>query len=447
MNESKQRMTGVAGSSRVAWLCLLAAPLAGCLARTGYTPVCLSPDGTTAAHIQGDIFWPAPMPVPGSLRSEYVHWYRVDAPDQRRTLRIMGGAYDDPEHAKDLCFSPDSRRLAVLTRQRVLVVDTATGRQRQVARIESAAPIWRQLWAVGWLSDEEVCYGTRSYGRNCAKAAAGEPGCPTMTVYRCRLGDGDPKPEVLYRRQFPKTRVCGIRANGVRVDGLNLFLSPNGRYVLFSPRPRGQEVMLADMTTGKEWRCEMPGRNNLAEASWRRDGSAVFCRLCHSKGKPNYRYCILDARTGRARTVPELKPEQKSRELRLEPLWTADGKYVVAKHYTPRKRGWGWPVLIQPEPWKVIRLQPMIEGAVDYGCGLDAVRCCRAAGCLVVEDTAKKLYRLNYVTGRMQPIPAPELSRDGRLAVGFDEKQRRLCVHKLSAATTMPSGPTSNPSP
>ncbi|MHC4983605.1 MAG: TolB family protein [Planctomycetota bacterium] len=305
-----------------------AVQVAGCIGRgSGVGSLTFSPDGKHVCYIREDRI--EEMVVDGKIwwRSIILHWCSTSDPATESSTQIdtLGAKYRGYINVgTEVKWSPNSTRIGVLTQHKLVVVETNSGKKRELrdGTIKSFA----------WLSDGEVAYCTRRFKRN----------MQTRVICRENL-DTQQKTEVF---AFPERRAD----RSIYWEDW----SPSGRFLILMEPDVGGQYHCVDVSNGTTRSFGQTDAYDVGVA-WAPDSSRVFC--VSNKVGPGYSYeaLLLDPATGTTVDCTDgFQDTFAGHAPSLVPLWTADGKYVLvnALHIAGH--------LVQPDPWEAVPLRRML---------------------------------------------------------------------------------------
>lgn len=305
----------------------------------------------------------------------------------------------DFEDWREVRFSPDSQHVAVLSTFRLLVVNLNSGRSRQIAHIGLPWP-WhvKQFVSMAWLNEDEICYAQQSVG---LKRRLGSV-CK-WTLFRRDI-------KRLWSRPLVIVEVEGEGTMSFPPDYVSNIVqwAPNGRHALFAwPHPDGN-LVLVDVIAGTQ-HVVRRRRASFRQVAWRPDGSAALCGLWDVNSR--YSWVLVDTLRRKAvdltQRMENLCPaEGYLTGLVLEPLWTADGHFVVANDMSTMESSTGGRAyLIRPAPWQIVSVNDLLRDHLHARGALD-VRAEPAALPGWIRVTAgRKTYLMDYRGQHLVEIP------------------------------------------
>ncbi|MCY2932170.1 MAG: hypothetical protein NTV86_22275 [Planctomycetota bacterium] len=251
----------------------------------------VSPDRSLEAYVRGDDRMNfSSFSRLGSPREHvWVHWGSPGSPLKTRKLLVAKAPADEETShslAGDvhLAFSPDSRRLAIITPDAVKVVDLITGRQWDLTGPEE------RVSSLAWASNTDVVYASHTYLAPPREEDDGQQLYSNRTFWRQPFDRGAMERQMLYH----ETRVAA-GANTRFAWPLESF-SPTGDRVIFrTPIERGHFVML-DLAGRRGFGFGTTSANS--QVWWKDDGSRALVSL----SVPD-KYLLVDAFGGRTTDV------------------------------------------------------------------------------------------------------------------------------------------------
>ena len=308
------------------------------------------------------IQWNPGGPNPKST-TLWVYYAAVKDISQVRKVRIDSRDGFGITSASQMRWSPDGRRIAVACLGRLWCVDVETGRKRQ------CSPDSDLITSMAWRGSGDLVY--TSFPRNAAPEAhacdvyvqpvEASPDARTRlaTVQRWRDGKGE-----------------WIPGNE---PGKRDVWSPDGRYLLYTDGPQQSGairlldtqsadtegdpsmVVLADLPESSALRRMWVMVGSLSDhVSWKMDGTEAVVLL----DRGHVHFIHIRAESGQVLDLSErFAPLAGKEHSALEPLWTADGKYL------PYTSSTDW-LLIRPDPWEVVK----VPGFTSTGTSMDRMR-------------------------------------------------------------------------
>lgn len=336
----------------IGFLVLAGGACGGCIFEAGSGIPCpglveFSPDSSMLAYsFAKGIQWRSLLPANGVLCMNLeVRWRPVTSAQDQGAFPVDELAvprfdfYVLSEHVHWV-FSPDSRHLAVVSPHNIDIIDIASGKSR---RVKGDGDLVSCLF---WTAPDEIVYMAHS------------------SRFRLKPEDNnDPDEEVsdvtVWRQKIearPGDRVALFRDKRVRAGThfLNWGLahpSPDGRYLVFKSNLDGVSLTLLDVAKGTVRPLVPCGVLYEKKTAWKPDGSAVLCACSTMRG--GCHAVLVEPETGKTEDLTALFEKTFGRLVpKLDPLWTADGRFVVVRPHEAPSRG----ALLQVHPWKVIPL-------------------------------------------------------------------------------------------
>jgi hypothetical protein len=257
------------------------------------------------------------------LRTIHLRWCPADAPQRMSSvpIRTVGCKYAGyGSVGGDVQWSPDGTRIGILTAEILVIVEVATLAKKEVRD--------GKITSFAWLSATEIGYSCRRV----------KGGMQRRVICRYEINAAD------------SNEVAAFDWSRADEYSWHEYWAPSGQYVVFvEPALRGR-YHLVSMRTGASHAFGQNGAYSNG-AAWAADSSRVLC-VSDKVGLPTaYEAILLDPATqttvdcssGFMATFAEHRPD-------LEPVWTADGKYVIVNALEVNGH------LVQPDPWKAIPL-------------------------------------------------------------------------------------------
>ena len=327
-----------------------------------------SPDGQWLAYVYTDSLQFVPIPLPYtpqvSLASgAEVRWCRTDRPDEVHSVKVdwrgaKGGATSLDAR---IVFSPDSRRIAAVGEHRLSVIEVQSGERKILSeRDETVTSLW-------WTSPDEIAYAAHTRIR--------DQGEPQFFPGFFKVAD-----RTIWRQKIhepPESRTAVFSEKNVQTATAAQYgqwplerPSPDGRYVVFqSPMSvvfplEGGPFKLLDVRTGHV-RTVGTGSSTGGFISWKPDSSAILVAGRALRPKGRKQVFVVDPASGdRLDVCQQFTEAFDHAPVWIEPLWTADGEYVVV---TMSDQGG---CLVRPEPWEVIPVvQDFVQRTAIYPLG------------------------------------------------------------------------------
>ena len=321
--------------------------------------IILSADGSRAAYVWTDrcwslVPWPPPMPIDtlAEAKTEWVGWCNPDGTNHLARidgqLRVSGG-YGNSYSVRSITFSPDGRHLAAALKNRIEIIDTATG---DVQRLKGTRG---RITSVCWFDNTQLAYATVS------DSDQTEDGRLVRSVYRHAIDKAEP------------VRVFSRGSKRAHYTPFCESWAPDGRTVLLT---EGRELWRLDVSSGASEvlvqaipSADLPGeeedglmdRDMDWDINWSPDGRQVSVLASGGSGRGKLRLAgVLDCRSWEFTDLKE-KFLRKVGDTWVRPiLCTPDGFLLV----TAPKPGRSVTYLVRCDPWQVI------DFSQRYGDGL-----------------------------------------------------------------------------
>lgn len=342
---------------------------------------------------------------------------QVDKLDKPRAVKISSRSLKHSATGLSaethLCFSPDSRRLAVVSQKGVMILNLATTKSAW------ATAEGEVVSSIAWLDRDHIGYVAYSKGRKNGKASV------RRTFWRQSVHATPDKRQRIYESGNINRLPSFLLEN----DGWpQEYWSTKGTFVVFGGGEGDGKPLLLDVRNGSV-RPIGKADSSFTVASWRPDqGSFVW--FAYSREKEAYEMFLLDIRT--SKTVDLTGKFDKTfragfRDL-LGVVWTPDGRHLVIG--TLGSGGY----LVEPVAWRV-RPIGMVLSKCDEGPARD-IRCQAARGLLLAELKDNNECVVDY-TGRILTtlgrggLSGWTLFPDGKTAVKV-ELGNRVVVRSLN---------------
>ena len=303
----------------------------------------------------------------------YVCWASAEDVARQRRLRIsswrgsrVSGHMSGITH---ISISPDSRHLGVVSGGNIFIIDTETGEHLSM---------WAGIISsLGWPGEDRFGYVTYTHN--------------THNFWRRSLSDPSQEPDIIHRDLNVETSLSST-------DWPLEYWSPDGRYV--GCEGAGGVTQLLNTETGAV--RELSERSSELRASWKPGSSAVVWTTSRMRDgrADNYSTYMLDLGKGE---VIDLSVEFRRmfgiRRPEYEPLWTADGTFLVGSDLSHG----GY--LIQPRPWKVVPIGEILrkQEGLDYA---PRIRRQPAPGLVVARCAPDHTWVMNYAGEVVQDLPS-----------------------------------------
>jgi len=333
------------------WLVLLL-PVGGCICGGATTEqiICFSPDGQTVAYLRESFGGFGHMMVLATgWSSQHVCWSPADARNKQRKLAMhnklwamVGGESSGglPETAEALLFSPDSRHLAVATDERIIVIETATGRH------------WR-------IEDRAVPHSLHWTGKS--------------QLGWCNLTFPDDAREPIWRvltSHIPPVAKPVERYQTEGASDMQAQWSPDGRYLILAAVSVGPDLCaVLDLQTAEVRYLKLP-LAAFCGAAWRRDSKAAVLFFQRLKYRPELQQYVGLTRKGMTALSLDLaqwrtrqwKPGKGGRlddvrSYKPAPVWTRDNRHVILRSTADRD----YHVFVDPHTGKEPSVLPKVR--------------------------------------------------------------------------------------
>lgn len=414
---------------------LLAAGLTGCIGGTSYNPPSFSPDGSTVVRLRTDAAVAGPdFEAPSfSAYNIFLDIFPAERPDEKRSVKVYS-SLKDALTISDVIFSPDSGKVAIVGHLRLLVVDLKTREVREMARTK-----WNRLAAdiisAAWAGNDEIRYAVSTSPIGWTPTDMREDWYKsTLVLYRQAVTQSQDERKTIYEKVYePPAKYTPGRPT--------VGWSPDGRYTLFADPPETGPLTLLDARGGTRHALSREMKSPWVIA-WRPDGKAALCYGIVRSAEPRCQWLMVHAHGRRVDDVSAQFNRLLPASLRdMAASWTADGQYVLV-------RGTGKDdarqyVLVQPQPWQVIRIGELLAGKVRLAkeevprfgdnLALQPLATCPAGGWLVAHAADGKMYLTDYHARRVHEIAGPAVSPDGDRVATYDRSTRspRLEIRAL----------------
>ncbi len=423
------------GIGALCLFCLVPFFMGGCVVlpvgvpdRTG--KVRFSPDGRIVAYIWHDhiVTFSLVYPPVSAGSTAHVRWAEVASPDKQRSARIdaafIGWNHDGLEGHVHPVFSPDSRHLAVVSPQRLVIVELSSGRQRTMTDSHD------EVTSLTWPSNDEIAYAAHVRKDT-------DKGLSKRTIWRQRI------------HESPAARRAVHRQDDVRVMNSNALpwqleqWSPNAKYVVFHNGSMREPYKLLNVDTGELWAI---GRMNGSPygAAWKPDSSGVFCLTAShwGDGLAECEAIVVDPTTGKrrdysARFQDAFAEWLPSFGISAPAGWTPDGQYLIGSHLDLGG------CLIRLDPWEVIPLGKRLRDKIGANYTPVAMVALPVNGWLRTKGLERN-YLVDYSGRPMREIENANLcawSADGK---HFAKVDRRGAITVETLELPSPSGESSH---
>jgi len=401
--------------------------ITGCIGLgSGSESPAFSPDGTHISYLSEDRLEEWVVDGKTWFRSINLHWCSVSDPAKESSIPVetlVGAEFMSSGRVPclEVKWSPNSSRIGVLTPHKLIIVEANSRKKTEIrdGRIMSFA----------WLSSGEIAYCTRRTRGNMQRRVI------------CRQDlTGQHRTEVAAFREYP--------GRDLQMDySWREYWSPSGKHVIFLEPAFGGQYHCVNVFDGTTHAFGQTKAKACHEGvAWAPDSSHAFCVSRKVGPEDIYEAILLEPATGKAvDRTSDFQETFKGGWPTLEPIWTADGKYVLAN---------GSPtggLLVQPDPWKVVPLGQILAPKFDAGKkSTNRLRLFRlpVAGWVGVLFTEKEgdpslKYAADYSGEQVRALQeTPDdlaISPDGTLAatIGQDKRVRILNLDKWDKGTSL----------
>ncbi len=302
--------------------------LTGCVGPgSGAGSITFSPDGQRVCYIRENRV--EEKVVDGDIlsRSINLHWCITSDPTKESSVHIdtLGLEYKGYINVgTEVRWSPSGSRIGVMTRQKLVVVETESGRKTDIRD--------GTITSFAWLSDSELAYHTcRTAGNKNRR-----------TIVRVDLGTGNKTDAFV----FPERSKDPSIGSG--------HWSPCGKFfVVMEPAVRGQYYCVS-VAAGTARAFGNKDSYDVGVA-WTTDSRRAFCVSDKVGPEDHYEAILLDPATGATVDCsPGFQTTFAEHAPQIEPLWTADGQYVLVNALKISGH------LVQPTPWRVVPLGKIV---------------------------------------------------------------------------------------
>lgn len=410
--------------------------------------ILFSPDSSQIVFMWSENFYQfALIPIDTPLLKKEIYVYLYNTANQQKLLSFKVDTLERENvyDSLDMRFSPDSNYLAVFTSSHLSIIDSKTKKLWQLAE-------GQEVTSFQWLDNSQMGY--------CVHRPAQDDSSQFERVFWSQNVTSGLETRSLIYKESPEK-------NEDPILKLHESWSPQGRYVIFlrNSHEKNSLFSLLDIRQGKillsfgkpESFAEMEnlqgdgvGINWQGNGiSWKGDDTKVFCiagiagTSVDGKG-PNTQAYLID--TKNSQIVDYSKDFLEKFGANISPSvmgeWTPDGKFIPVNDYV----GLG-SCLIQPVPWKVIRLQEKLElhlkldekykpslfpvpmpGWIGINAiGVDKKYAASEATKYVIDYSGQKFFKLFDTEGWWACSP------DGR-NIAVIGRNKKITVHKLDAS-------------
>lgn len=302
--------------------------LTGCVGPgSGAGSITFSPDGQRVCYIRENRV--EEKVVDGDIlsRSINLHWFMTSEPTKESSVHIdtLGLEYKGYINVgTEVRWSPNGSRIGVMTRQKLVVVEADSGSKADIRD--------GTITSFAWLSDSELAYHTcRTTGDR-----------DRRTIVRVDLGTGN-KTDAFMFPERPKDPSIGSG-----------HWSPCGKFfMVMEPAVRGQYYCVS-VAAGTARAFGSTDSYDVGVA-WTTDSRRAFCVSNKVGPEDHYEAILCDPVTGATVDCSlGFQTTFAGHAPRIEPLWTADGQYVLVNALKITGH------LVQPTPWRVVPLGKMV---------------------------------------------------------------------------------------
>ena len=305
--------------------------------------ILFSPDSSKIAFMWSENFYKfaiIPVDTPLLKKEIYVYLCNTTKHQERRSVKVDTLGQEKVYDPLDIRFSPDSRYLAVFTSSRLSIIDSETNKLWRLAE-------GQEVTSFQWLGNSQIGY--------CVHQLAQDDNSHFERVFwKQNVTDRLEKRSLIYKEPPEKNEDPSYK--------LHESWSPQGQYVIFLTNAL-QENSLFNLLNIREGKIllsfgkpESFAIDNLQcnGVCWKGDDSKVFFAAGIVGKSENAQAYLID--TENSRILECSKDFLETFGTDISPCvmseWTPDGKFIPVNDYL----GLG-SCLIQPVPWKVIRLQ------------------------------------------------------------------------------------------
>jgi len=306
-------------------LIVVALQVTGCIRKgSGVGVLRFSPDAKHVCYIREDRIEENVVDGKTWLRSRSLHWCSTSDPAKEYSTHIdtLGAEYRSYSTVLgEVKWSPNGTRIAVLTPHKLAIVETNSGKKRELRD--------GTITSFVWLPDGQIVYCTRRIKGNMQRRVI------------CR--------EDLDIRQrtdivaFPERHADGSPGRGDN-------WSPSGKFVIFMEPDFGGQYHCVNALDGTAFSFGQVAASDYGVA-WTPDSSRAFCVSRKIGPEDVYEAILVDPATGTTvDCTGGFQATFAGHFPSLVPLWTVDGKYVIvnALHINGH--------LVHPDPWQVVSL-------------------------------------------------------------------------------------------
>lgn len=407
--------------------------------------ILFSPDSSKIAFMWSENFYKfalIPIDTPLLKKEIYVYLCNTTKHQERRSFKVdtleQGKVYD----SLDIRFSLDSSYLAVFTSSRLSIIDSETNKLWRLAE-------GQEVTSFQWLGNSQIGY--------CVHQPAQDDSSHFERVFwKQNVTDRLETRSLIYKESSEKNSY-----------NLHESWSPQGRYVIFLTNPH-QKNSLFNLLSIRQRKIllsfgkpeSFAAMHNLQGdgiginwegngISWKGDDTEVFCTAgivgtsIVGKG-PNAQAYLIDTENSRILDCSKDFLETFGTDISPNVMgeWTPDRKFIMVNDSTDLGS-----CLIQPVPWKIIRLQeklalhlkldekykprlfpvPMLGWIGINAIGVDEKYAANESTKYAIDYSGRKLLKLFDAKGWWDCSP------DGRYAAVIG-RNKNLTVHKLDTS-------------
>jgi len=405
--------------------------------------ILFSPDSSKIAFMWSENFYKfalIPIDTPLLKKEIYVYLCNTTKHHELRSFKVdtleQGKVYD----SLDIRFSPDSSYLAVFTSSRLSIIDSETNKLWRLAE-------GQEVTSFQWLGNSQIGY--------CVHQPAQDDSSHFEKVFwKQNVTDRLETRSLIYKESPEKNEDSSYK--------LHESWSPQGRYVIFLTNHLQKNSLfnLLNIRQGKILLSfgkpeSFAAMNNLQGdgiginwegngISWKGNDTEVFCAAGIVGKSQNAQAYLIDTENGRILDCSKDFLETFGTDISpcVMGEWTPDGKFIPVNDYLDLGS-----CLIQPVPWKVIRLQeklalhlkldekykpalfpvPMLGWIGINAIGVDEKYAASESTKYVIDYSGQKLLKLFDTKGWWDCSP------DGRYAAVIG-RNKNLTVHKLDTS-------------
>ncbi len=293
-----------------------------------------------------------------------IGWCNISKPDDIKRIRIdtlgkeFSGWGGEPA-PKDIKFSPDSQKIAVLTPNKISIVNLKTNKP------QLSIDTRRQISTFQWLSDTEIGYVEHETPTSSDYYEIDAIGYDSASVSRSfwqqKINSEDKK--LIYKDSGECFREFDFGGRFPTREQSE-YWSPNGEYVIYVSN---FQFRLLDVKS-KKVRFIKRGRSETI-ACWKSDSSTAFCT-----SDDNHVAFFVIPKTGETKDYSNKLKESISGTYKMHPLgdqsilgglslesWTYDNKFLI---FNGCLGPGGY--LIQLEPWQTIETKSQLAKHMKF---------------------------------------------------------------------------------